>query len=79
MFIKYEPCLKSTAAVYAFCLEGETCQIPCLEYPFENAKKKGCSLRLPIPRVRDIITGSGKLHVHRPGLSGGIIFVSHKP
>jgi hypothetical protein len=42
-------------------------------------EEKGVPLRLPIPRVRDIITGSGKLHVHRAGLSGGVIFVSHKP
>jgi hypothetical protein len=41
-------------------------------------KRIGVPLRLPISRVRDIITGSVKLPGHRPGLPDKVIFVSHK-
>ena len=42
-------------------------------------KEKGVPFRLPIPRVRDIITGSVKLPGHRAGLPNKVITIGKPP
>jgi len=80
MFIKYEPLPEIYRGSLGLLSGRRDMPNSLPRISFRTCKKeKGVPFRLPIPRVRDIITGSVKLPGHRPGLPGKVIFVSHKP
>jgi hypothetical protein len=80
MFIKYEPLPEIHGGSLGLLSGRRVVPNSLLRISFRTCRKeKGVPFRLPIPRVRDIITGSVKLPGNRPGLSGKVILVSHKP
>ena len=80
MFINYERYLKSSRQFRPPVWNERHAKFPAQDILSDMQKKKrGVPFRLPIPRVRDIITGSVKLPGHRSRLPDKVIFVSHKP
>jgi len=80
VFIKYEPLPEIYRGSLGLLSGTRDMPNSLPRISFRTCKKEnGVPFRLPILRVRDIITGSVKLPGHRPALPNKVIFVSHKP